>query len=105
MLDVIFWWVGCVVCAGGAIVCSVFVLWFLAAMALKFVRGATFHYLREYIYLYVRFRHFVQHIEIRTSEMCECCKGSGVKQRHVDAILESIPQKQAAKRMEAKYGQ
>lgn len=97
MIDAIFWWVGCVVCAGGAIVGIIFVLWLFAAVALEFIRCATFHYLRGYVYLYVRFRRFVQHWEVKTSDLCECCKGSGVKQSHVDAVLAKIPKKENVK--------
>lgn len=97
MTDVIFWWVGCFVCVGGSIVGTIFVLWLFAEVALEFIRGATFHYLREYVYLYVRFRRFVQHREVKTSDMCECCNGSGMKQIYVDAVLANIPKKENVK--------
>ena len=90
IIDQVFWWVGAIICGCGVVVfvyyCSYF---FLELCKLVWMRR-TFHYLRQYIHLYIRFRRFVESRPIRTADICPHCNGTGVTEACAKEVRDMI---------------
>ena len=93
IIDIIFWWVGAIICAFGVAVFIYYCAYFCLELCRLVCMRETLHYLRQYVHLYIRFRRFVQKRgETNVNDLCPHCKGSGVTEKRIEEVREQINQ-------------